>query len=260
MSRLDISKVFDFELWARTGRNRTASGLGPVEVKFNPWHDIHSGEFTFRNTGRFFGPSSAGALPRHASRAQPNRAPAARFGGGGASGRWDPQPSPPPATRNPREQITKLDIPQPSEPQNITITKNGYVFQIDSSQRTRDVSGTLHFPKTIIRSRTAQAKAGGPDRQPKDDGGHYIAARFDGPTDAFNHFAQARGFNRGRYRTLEDSWAKAMKEGKKVRVHIVPHYSRNSLRPDGLKVEYFIQGKLQSIYFANAYLEKHRDR
>ncbi len=216
MSRLDISKVSDFELWARTGRNRTASGLGPVEVKFNPWHDIHSGEFTFRNTGRFFGPSSAGALPRHASRAQP------------------------------------------SEPQNITITKNGYVFQIDSSQRTRDVSGTLHFPKTIVRSRTAQA--GGPDRQPKDDGGHYIAARFDGPTDAFNHFAQARGFNRGRHRALEDSWTKAMKEGKKVRVHIVPHYSRNSLRPDGLKVEYFIQGKLQSIYFTNAYLEKHRDR
>lgn len=57
------------------------------------------------------------------------------------------------------------------------------------------------------------AQAGGANRRPDDDGGHYIAARFDGPTEAFNHFAQNTSFDRGGYRVLEDQWARAKRGG-----------------------------------------------
>lgn len=84
--------------------------------------------------------------------------------------------------------------------------RNGYDYQIDETGRTRRVSGALQIVDKQVRSKSAQAQAGGADRRPTDDGGHYIAARFDGPTDAFNHFAQDANFNRGEYRRLEDQW------------------------------------------------------
>ena len=99
--------------------------------------------------------------------------------------------------------------------------RNGYEYQIDETGRTRRVLGTLKLADKQVRSKTAQAQAGGADRRPADDGGHYIAARFNGPTDAFNHFAQDANFNRGEYRLLEDQWARAKRAGRDVTVKIV---------------------------------------
>lgn len=62
-----------------------------------------------------------------------------------------------------------------------------------------------------------------------DDGGHYIAARFNGPTEAFNHFAQDANFNRGGYRLLEDEWARDKRAGKTVTVRIVPRLEGGSV-------------------------------
>src|SRR3546814_19055716 len=73
-------------------------------------------------------------------------------------------------------------------------------------------------------SRRNQRSAGGADRRATDDGGHYIAARFNGPSDAFNHFAQDANFNRGTYRAMEDAWAASVRAGHRVMVDIVPHY------------------------------------
>ncbi|WP_338057599.1 DNA/RNA non-specific endonuclease [Sphingomonas beigongshangi] len=78
-----------------------------------------------------------------------------------------------------------------------TVVRNGYAYQIEARGRTRRVSGTLTIAESPRRSRTSQRQAGGTERRASDDGGHYIAVRFDGPTDAFNHFAQDRHFNRG---------------------------------------------------------------
>ncbi|MHA6723215.1 hypothetical protein [Sphingomonas sp. RS2018] len=38
------------------------------------------------------------------------------------------------------------------------------------------------------------------------------------PTEAFNHFAQDATFNRGRYRSLEDEWARDKRAGRTVAV------------------------------------------
>jgi len=50
--------------------------------------------------------------------------------------------------------------------------RNGYEYQIDDKGRTRNVSGALVLAGKQVRSRTAQAQAGGVERKPTDDGGH----------------------------------------------------------------------------------------
>jgi predicted ribonuclease toxin of YeeF-YezG toxin-antitoxin module len=129
--------------------------------------------------------------------------------------------------------------------------RNGYSYELDTANRTRRVTGTLVIKPTQQRSRAAQAGAGGSDRLPTDDGGHYIARRFNGPTDAFNHFAQNANFNRGGYRVLEDKWAKDIKEGKKVYVTITPSYDGASKRPNTITVLYTVDGVRNVRPFAN---------
>ncbi|MEG3088232.1 DNA/RNA non-specific endonuclease [Sphingomonas sp. PB4P5] len=62
----------------------------------------------------------------------------------------------------------------------------------------------------------AQAKAGGGDRLPGDQGGHYVCRRFRGPTETFNHFARDGNFNRSAYFALENLWQNNTNLGKKV--------------------------------------------
>lgn len=81
-----------------------------------------------------------------------------------------------------------------------------------------------------------QSGAGRPDRRQSDDGGHYIAVRFNGPREKFNHFAQDANFNRGQYRALEDQWAKAVARGEKVLVDLKPEYRGSSQRPSSILI------------------------
>ena len=102
------------------------------------------------------------------------------------------------------------------------------------------------------RSKTLQAEAGKPDRQPTDEGGHLIAAKFGGPRAAYNHIAQDANFNRGAYRALEDQWAKAQREGKQVSVRIDISYSEGSKRPSELRAAWTIAGVTKGKHFGNA--------
>ena len=122
------------------------------------------------------------------------------------------------------------------------IEKNGYGFDIDPVLRTRRVTGVIAEKATQGRSKIVQASAGGADRLPGDHGGHYIARRFNGPTDAFNHFAQDGSFNRSDYAALENEWARETKAGKKVYVRITPTYRDLSARPSSLDVFYTVNG------------------
>jgi hypothetical protein len=200
--RMDISADEQrraFSVWLRTGRLPLQSASN-IEVKFNPWHDPNDGRFTFSNSGRYFGGWLRGGFTGGGGGA---------FGGGGATSRWgttdkraEPKASIPRAYRA----IARMDVPRavpapiataskPAMWRSIaarklrSVVRNGYEYQIDESERTRRVTGTLTMSETQLRSRRAQAQAGGVDRRSRDDGGHYIAARFNGPTEAFNHFA-----------------------------------------------------------------------
>ncbi|HEX7853037.1 MAG TPA: DNA/RNA non-specific endonuclease [Sphingobium sp.] len=247
-------ELLAFEIYLRTGRRIPAEQLAAeIEVKFNPWHDPDDGRFTFSGRGRFTpGGGSFGG------------------GGGGASGTWEPAPkssakkaSAPRSFRKPVVQmgskitttaktasIPPLPKPGTPKPSHATsseprkhVVRNGYDFEMDDQKRTRHVQGEIHLTNPQTRSRGLQRGAGKPDRRPTDDGGHYVAARFGGPREAFNHFAQDSNFNRGTYRAIEDNWAKDIRNGHHVFVDIIPRYRDASKRPYRLTVTWYVDGE-----------------
>ncbi|KEQ51648.1 DNA/RNA non-specific endonuclease [Sphingobium chlorophenolicum] len=155
-------------------------------------------------------------------------------------GKFPPNPANPPSLES---QILNSNWKRES--------KNGYDFYIDMLARLRRVGGNLSDGPTGARSRRNQLQAGRPNRRPSDDGGHFIASRFNGPSDSFNHFAQEANFNRGAYRAIEDGWAKELQKGHKVFVDIVPHYEGTSRRPDSITVTWFVDGQRRGKIFSN---------
>lgn len=180
-----------------------------------------------------------------------------RFGGGGATGSWDVIPTDVDNAVTGGGGKNAPNLPQAGahtgreEASWRHISRNGYDYAIDDHGRTRRVSGELQLIPPQLRSRTLQRGAGGADRLPKDDGGHYIAPRFNGPTEAFNHFAQDASVNRGKYRALEDQWARAKKAGSAVTVKIVPHFGGTSQRPRTIDVVFTINGRENSVKLPN---------
>ena len=78
-----------------------------------------------------------------------------------------------------------------------------------------------------------------------------VAARFNGPTDAFNHFAQDSNFNRGKYRLMEDQWARAKRSGMSVSVKIVAAFDGYSNRPAVINIWFEIDGHAESVRIPN---------
>lgn len=169
------------------------------------------------------------------------------FGGGGATGSGDWP------TAEARQKLPERVGTRGSQPADRWrhVARNGYLFELDEQDRTRRVSGELTYKTDQRRSKTAQRAAGGSDRRASDDGGHYIARRFNGPTEAFNHFAQDRSFNRGDYLRLEEEWARAKRASKSVRVKIVPMYQGGTQRPSTVNVWFWIDGARKSARFSN---------
>ena len=245
MSQHEEAERLAFNIYLRTGRRIE---LTDCEVKYNPWHDERDGRFTFAGHGKYFARGSGGGS----------------FGGGGAGGSWDaPKPARQPTAKPATTGLPQSAKPQPPgrnrpgislralSPQPFKIhVRNGYSFAVDERGTPRNISGELKLAPAK-RSRRAQAQAGGSDRLPSDDGGHYVGVRFGGPHDAFNHFAQDANFNRGAYRALEDQWAKAINGGQQVFFHIVPHYPSGSQRPDSITVRYQIGNDAVSRTFPN---------
>ena len=241
-----------FPIWLRTGRLSSHPTGDGIECKFNPWHDPENGRFTFAGAGRYHGGGGS-------------------FGGGGAGGTW--QRSQPKRVRANQKRSSAAIVPtgQPtgsssarpaaaSEASFREVLRNGYTYQIDLRERTRRVSGALTVADVPIRSRTSQRQAGGVERRASDEGGHYIAARFDGPTEAFNHFAQDANFNRGGYRVLEDEWARDKRAGRAIRVKIVPRFDGTSARPSVIDVWWTVDGRSKSLKFLNERSERSRGK
>ena len=90
----------------------------------------------------------------------------------------------------------------------------------------KSASGSLEISDDPKRDAKAQREAGGEARRSKyseygvDDGGHFIGARFGGETGEENLTAQDRNLNRGGYKSLENEWAKEVKDGNNVFVNI----------------------------------------
>ena len=111
---------------------------------------------------------------------------------------------------------------------------NGYTYTLDRSGRTISARGDLRLDPAA-KDLNAQKRAGGADRLKTDDGGHIFSSRFGG-TGEVNLIAQDARLNRGDYKKLENSWVKALNEGKSVYVKVDLNYRGDSLRPDKIKL------------------------
>lgn len=163
------------------------------------------------------------------------------------------------AVASPQQRFRRVEVRRPGAARGSrsgaerwrTVERNGYRYEIDDQNRTRQISGEITLNPDQGRSRTAQLTAGGNDRRKNDHGGHYIARRFNGPKEAFNHFAQDGSFNRSDYARLENQWEQAKRQKKQVRVKIVPKFKGSSQRPSGLNVLFWIDGKKGGENFSN---------
>lgn len=316
--RQDTAAGGAFNLYLRTGR-RLEAGLarGPLQLKYNHYHDRENGQFTTAGSGQYFAGGGGS------------------FGGAGATGTgvWGKGPSrfAPEHPRNLSIYVVKkgdtlnkiaaqrkglrasdlaelnriknpnllhvgqqLKLPHQSYleagraaknnmlaivnyqdthggklPPNVakapplkvqvaasrparTIKANGYSFHIDEANRTVGASGLIVRNSEQGRNQPNQDNAGKPDRRGDDHGGHYIARRFNGPTAAFNHFAQNKNFNQSAYAKLENFWDRETKKGKRVFVDIRPEYLGDSKRPYRIFVGYRIgSGRMVGRYWPN---------
>ncbi len=98
------------------------------------------------------------------------------------------------------------------------------------SENGKTASGYLKLEKGE-RDLEAQRTVGGDDRKKTDDGGHLIGTLFDGSGTEENLDAQDSNVNRSAYKKKETEWANAIKDGKKVYVHVETHKNEGSDRP-----------------------------
>ena len=142
---------------------------------------------------------------------------------------------------------------------NAVYEKNGYTYVTDELNRPKSISGYLVDKEgTRTKLQTDIGKLG----EEGDEGGHLIATRFNGPSDAFNLVPQDSSLNRGEWKKMENEWADFLKKGNDVEIVITPAYlNSESIRPSSFWVEYAVidpKGDRQEFtaFFSNQSVEK----
>jgi hypothetical protein len=75
-----------------------------------------------------------------------------------------------------------------------------------------------------------------------DQGGHLIGSRFDGAGEQINLVPMKSGVNLSAWKSMENTWADALQQAKKVSVDIRPIYHNGSKRPVAFEVRANIDG------------------
>ncbi|CAE1140998.1 hemagglutinin repeat-containing protein [Serratia sp. Tan611] len=126
------------------------------------------------------------------------------------------------------------------EPNTVYKVDGDKTFHTDAQGRTSLAASTLS-PTKNDRNGYQQCKAGKCGNT-GNEGGHLIASIFNGPGEKLNLVPMDGNLNKGVWKSMENSWAKALKDGKQVDVKIEPVYSGNNKRPDSFSVTYSIDG------------------
>ncbi|MEC0298440.1 T7SS effector LXG polymorphic toxin [Peribacillus frigoritolerans] len=148
------------------------------------------------------------------------------------------------------EQYTKVNRKKTLKPNVEYTTKEGYKYTTDDNGRIAIAEAKLELGKAK-RNPYAQRKVGGDDRLSNDDGGHLIASIFKGSGEIDNLVPMNATLNRSEYKTLENTWKKALVEGKEVTIKVKPIYEAQSARPSEFKINYVIDGKKYSDRLTN---------
>ncbi|WP_342755385.1 hemagglutinin repeat-containing protein [Pantoea sp. MBD-2R] len=126
------------------------------------------------------------------------------------------------------------------EPNTIYQVDGNKTYYTDELSRTTNVTASLSLSKSD-RNTYQQCKAG-KCGSTGDEGGHLIASIFNGPGEKLNLVPMNGNLNKGAWKQMENSWATALKDGRKIDVNIQPIYSGNNTRPDRVIVQYSIDG------------------
>ncbi|MCQ6264710.1 DNA/RNA non-specific endonuclease [Fictibacillus sp. WQ 8-8] len=94
-------------------------------------------------------------------------------------------------------------------------------------------------------------KTNTPGKKPGDHAGHLAADRFGGSSDLDNLVSQSSSVNLSKYKKLENQWAAAIKEGKKVSVNVKVNYDEAGLRPASFEIKYVIDGVMKKRVLKN---------
>ncbi|WP_198574662.1 DNA/RNA non-specific endonuclease [Caulobacter hibisci] len=134
------------------------------------------------------------------------------------------------------------------------VVSGRYTYHTDAKGRVEQVVGTLDL-KHADRNGYQQSKAGQEngvkDGVAGDEGGHLIAAIFNGPGEQINYHAMDGALNKSGWKVMENEWAAALKDGKAVDVDIKAVFDGDSKRPEAFRVEYVIDGKPSTRTFFN---------
>ncbi|ADZ85394.1 DNA/RNA non-specific endonuclease [Cellulosilyticum lentocellum] len=132
-------------------------------------------------------------------------------------------------------------------------TPGGHTYKTDSLGRIDSAEGTL-TKNTSKRNVYNQKVEEREDRLTTDDGGHLIANIFEGSGDLDNLVPMDVTLNRGDWKYMENTWARALSENPplEVQVKIETIYSGSSKRPISFEVQYKIgDGKWRLHEFEN---------
>ena len=142
------------------------------------------------------------------------------------------------------------DLNKP-EPNTIYKVDGNKTYQTDSMGRVERVESDLSYAKND--RNTYQQCVAGKCGVSGDEGGHLIASVFNGPGEKLNLLPMNGNLNKGAWKSMENTWANALKDGKPVNVKIEPIYSGSSVRPDRFNVKYSIDGgRPVNVDFKNA--------
>jgi len=90
-----------------------------------------------------------------------------------------------------------------------------------------------------------------PGKMPDDHAGHLFADLFGGDPTLKNLVSQASNVNLSAFKTIENTWKKAVNAGKKVEVDIKVIYDDGAVRPSSFDVTYKIDGKVSNQVIEN---------
>lgn len=141
---------------------------------------------------------------------------------------------------------------------NMEYDVDGIIYKTDKLGRTSFITGEItpsHMKNKPVRNGKDQTSSvermGG--KVGSDQGGHGLANNLGGPNEDINLTPMARSINNGEYKRHEKIIAKAVKQGKSVKVNIQNVYKNGdeSWRPIYYIYEYVIDGKLTRAIIHN---------
>lgn len=128
---------------------------------------------------------------------------------------------------------------------------NGNTYRTDKNGNLISCDSEPEHTEDNTRNQKEQRESGGDERKEDDDGGHLIARVLGGAEGLENLVPMRRTINRGDYKIMENEISKALRDGKKVSMHIELEYKEDSHRPSKIKVVYSIDGKKTEEVFDN---------